>query len=216
MNRIITGTMIDTETLALGGEALIWELACVPFDIHLGGEAAEIVINDPLHAVLDLQGVDRSAFHIDQGTIGWTQNQRAGDPIWEGWRAAQLEGDGSLFSADGVRLLKPAQLFEEIEARTGDWTPVWFRNSAFDAPRIDHLFEATLGKRTPWHRRQQSDIYTMSNLARQLTGYEDNRPAIADHGALSDAVGQIEQLADLTTELQLGRLQPRGELAPSI
>jgi hypothetical protein len=178
----------------------------VPFKIRLGSDETWVEIEDAFHAVVDYRGKDTNGFDISQDTVEWTNKQRAGDPIWEFWRDTYLLGkDADL--PRGVQLLDTQDLFLEIDARCGH-DPVWFRNVAFDMPRIDILFREMEGRGVPWHRRQQSDIYTMVNLAAQLTSYEDDRPAAAQHGALSDAVGQIDQLAALAKRLGLGSLAP--------
>lgn len=204
MTKTISGHMIDTETLALGPRALIWELACVPFTITLEKGVSDVAIDmgDPLHVTLDYAASGTRGFDIDFRTLEFTRDKRGGDPIWETWNAACMNGKPASGDPE-IACVAPVDLVDAIFQSTGDGHPVWFRNSAFDVPAIEHLV-SSFGLRMPWHRRQQSDIYTMINLAKQLHGFEDTLPATTGHRAVDDAKGQIMQLAELLWILQNG------------
>ncbi|MFX4300234.1 3'-5' exoribonuclease domain-containing protein [Pseudosulfitobacter pseudonitzschiae] len=203
--RKITGTMIDTETLALGPKALIWEIACVPFEMQIHEDHVSWdTTGEPYHAMVDYTSTSTRNFDIDFGTINWTSRQRINDAGWNYWREKHFNPGFDLKSlpSPGVPLMKPQDILFNLSWKTKD-APVWFRNSAFDAPVIENLAALT-ERKMPWHRRQQSDLYTLVNAAGQLLGYEDNLPSSTGHRALEDALGQIEQLADLSGMLYCG------------
>ncbi|WP_027234292.1 3'-5' exoribonuclease domain-containing protein [Leisingera caerulea] len=212
MDRVINGRMIDTETLSLSDNAQIWEVACVDFQIHINEDGAVAEVGEALHALVDYRGFDARNLHQSEATLSWTNRTRAEDPLWDYWRQTQIEGR-QLPPPAGVSVMTPDQLYDELGGRAAEWVPVWFRNSSFDVRRLDHLFCEAGYRCVPWHRRQQSDLYTVINLAKQLHGYEDNRPAVAEHCARLDAVAQIEQLADVMTALRLGVSEPAPDYA---
>ena len=202
MTRTIRGTMIDTETLSLGDRALIWEVAAVPFEIEILEDQACMQISaNPLHVMVDYTNDPTDAFDISLATVGWTSRQRADDPIWAAWREMHFNAGANIgrMPAPGVAMRAPASVIGFLDRITGSDT-VWFRNAGFDVPRIENLARQA-GCDMPWHRRAQCDIYTMVNTARMLNGYEDPRPATADHTALGDCIGQIEQLCDIVGTL---------------
>lgn len=212
-DRIITGTMIDTETLSLGGRALPWEVAAVRFSIDLGQERPEIQIVERVLALIDYSGMSTRGFDIDMGTIGWTNQARAGEAGWTFWRGQHLDGLKGLSPTSDARFLKPAALWRELDKITGGSDPVYCRNNAFDPPVLSNLFErAGMGSETPWNRRRQSDLYSYVNFAKQIHGYEDNLPKMTGHRALEDCLGQIDQLADVLHILSPGGPQNEVEL----
>lgn len=215
MTRTIEGTMIDTETLSLGPKALIWEVAAVPFRITLFEDDAHWETTDsPYHGQVDYRKLSTRGYDIDLQTIRWTERQRRDDPSWSRWKALFLDVDDRKSSEirAGVALFEPKFLLGNLDRITGD-RPVWFRNAAFDVPAIEHLAAMT-GEKMPWHRRQQSDLYTQVNMAQQLLGYEDGLPTVAKHNALDDAMKQVGQLCDLTAMLGNALRAPAAEDAP--
>lgn len=198
----IKGSMIDTETLALGAKALAWEIACVPFEIEIHEDHASWdVVGKPYHAMIDYTSLSTSGFDIDLGTINWTARQRRGDPVWNYWREKHFNPgvDLKALPNPGTPMMNPKDILFNLKWMTKD-APVWFRNSAFDVPVIENL-ASLVGTETPWHRRQQSDLYTQVNMASQLYGYEDNLPGKSGHRALDDAMAQISQLTELSQML---------------
>lgn len=168
--------------------------------------------------MVDYENLPRSAFKLNAETVKWTNQQRKGDPIWDAWRRDQLAWGGDVSASspelpEGVEKLGLAQIHKRIADLTCDGEPVWFRNSAFDVEKLGHVFSVAGEAGVPWARRQQSDIYTMCNVARQLYGYEDTRPAEANHHAKDDAIGQIAQLAEVAHVLRHGVTSPEREMA---
>lgn len=216
--RIISGTMIDTETLSLGGRALPWEVAAVRFNIDIGQERPVIEIERRLLALVDYDGMSTRGFDIEAGTISWTNGARAGEAGWTCWRGLNLDGKKGLSAPADAPLMKPAALWRELDWFTGRTDPVYFRNSAFDPVVLSNFFEqagiAGPGAELPWGRRQQCDLYSYVNLAKQLHGYEDNLPKATGHRALEDCMGQIDQLAEVLHLINPG--EPRAEPAPSL
>ena len=200
--RLIKGAMIDGETLALGPKALLWEIACVPFEIEIHEDhVAWDVSGEPFHALVDHTSGSTRDFDIDMGTVAWTSRQRANEPGWNYWREKHFNPGVDLKSLPepGVPMMKPEDILFNLGWKTKG-APVWFRNSAFDVPVIETLAKVC-GKEMPWHRRQQSDLYTQVNVAAQLIGYEDNLPSSTGHRALEDAMAQIGQLAEISQHL---------------
>lgn len=216
--RLIKGTMMDTETLALGPRALIWEVACVPFEMQIHEDHVSWKTSqNPYHCMVDYKDMSTRDFDIDMGTINWTSRQRASDPAWAYWRERHFNPGANLKAMDnpGMTTMAPRDILFNLKWMTKD-APVWFRNSAFDVPAFETLAKAT-GAEMPWHRRQQSDLYTQVNMANQMHGYEDNLPTSAGHRALEDAMGQIDQLAELCRLLYCPMAGPdhRNEEAPN-
>jgi hypothetical protein len=200
--KILNGTMIDGETLALGPLALLWEVAIVPFQIEIGEETAHwSLTGQPMNILLDYDGMSTRGFDIDMGTIAWTSNTRKGDAEWDYWREKHFNPGASptVTSELKSRVMTPTQALEAMKEAVGS-NPVWFRNAAFDVPAIENLASKT-GMKMPWHRRQQSDIYSQLNLAKQMNGYEDTLPAVTGHRAFDDSIGQIKQLTGFMQSL---------------
>ncbi len=212
MTRRIEGSMIDTETLSLGPKALIWEVALIPFRINILDDSVYWeATGKPYHAMVDYSGMSTRDFDIDMQTIHWTGRQRRNDAGWHYWREKHFNPDADLRAMDrpGVAFMKPEDILFNLNWMTRD-KPVWFRNSAFDVPTIENLAKIS-GREMPWHRRQQSDLYTQVNMAQQLVGYEDALPATAEHSAMNDALGQIEQLTDISGKI-FGQNRPEPVL----
>jgi hypothetical protein len=217
MNRSIDGTMVDGETLALGPKALIWEVAVVPFRINIFEDGATWEATGlPYHAMIDYGDMSTRGFDIDMRTIGWTSRQRHGDPAWDYWREKHFNpgADLNALPRPGVMLQDPSNVLFNMSHMVGD-KPVWFRNAAFDVPAIENL-AGMCQREMPWHRRQQSDLYTQINMIKQFMDFDDKLPAAAEHTALSDAMAQIGQLTDITGKLyaQSAPSADLGEVTP--
>ena len=198
MDATINGSMLDTETLAIGAKALVWEVACVPFSIKISDTELVVGMGKPVHALIDYTHTSTKGFDIDFTTIDWTNKARAGESGWEFWRRSQLNQEKGLSAPEGVAFLTPDELRLDIRQSLVGRDTVWFRNAAFDVPLLDNLFMAHCKQGVPWHRRSQSDLYTMTNIAAAMRGYEEPvLQAGKGHRALEDAVGQIRQLGDI-------------------
>jgi len=202
----IEGTMIDTETLSVGDRAMIWEVACVPFTMELATEGLTCRTGNPLHALVNYDDADTDGLDVNFKTIAWTNKTRGNDPAWQYWKQRNLMQDGAVVLPEGLSELSIREIHEGMKNMVGV-NPIWFRNSAFDVPRLDRMF-AAIGDKTPWHRRQQSDLYSLINVAKQTIGYEDVAPASTEHHAAGDAISQIGQLANLLKRLNLVPAMP--------
>ena len=215
MEKRISGTMIDTETLSLGSRALPWEIAAVRFSIDISQEKPVVKIGQSMLRLIDYSGMSTRGFDIDMGTVAWTNKVRAGDAGWTFWRGINL--DGKTGEGMPVPMVRASSLWRELDMITGLSDQVYFRNSAFDPVVLTHFFgQAGIDGELPWGRRQQCDLYSYVNLAKQLHGYEDNLPKVAGHRALEDCIGQINQLAEVLHLLNPGqpRPAPEGSLEP--
>jgi len=212
MNHTIQGTMIDGETLALGPSALIWEIAAVPFRINITEDGADWEMSSmPYHAIIDYADMSTRGFDIDMQTIAWTGKQRRGDPVWDYWRGKHFNPGADLAALPdaGIKQHDPDMVLFNLWRMAKD-KPVWFRNAAFDVPAIENLAIACK-KDMPWHRRQQSDLYTQINMIKQFMDFDDKLPASAEHSAKADAIAQIGQLTDISGKLY-ARRAPKADL----
>ncbi|KKN90514.1 hypothetical protein LCGC14_0228830 [marine sediment metagenome] len=216
MDRTIEGTMIDSETLALGPRALIWEIAAVPFRISITGDGATWETTaQPYHTIIDYADMSTRGFDVDMQTIAWTGGKRRGDVSWDIWREKHFNpgADLAALPGAGVKLHVPDIALFNLW-RIAEDKPVWFRNAAFDVPAIENLAIACK-KDMPWHRRQQSDLYTQINMIKQFMDYDDKLPAAVEHSARADAIAQIGQLTDICGQLYSGR-QPAPDQCPHV
>lgn len=191
----LTGTMIDTETLSLSDNAKIWEIAAVPFKIEFDqSQAVWVRTSAPFHAIIDYRSAS-GKYEVSEDTIAWTEGVRKGSPYWETWKALDAMDPLQELIGTPFDILKPESLMPRLASIVGD-KPVWFRNTEFDAQKIRHMAR-TEQCSAPWGRRQQSDLYTLINVAKDLHSYVDEAPKTTAHTAMDDAVSQIEQLARL-------------------
>lgn len=196
--KLMSGTMVDSETLSLESNALVWEIAAQRFEIHRVDGKLELVMAGFLDTTIDYLGSDTSPLAINLSTVAWTDGQRGEDIAWQGWKHRNLKGPAP--SSRSVTGMMPAEALSLVGLLAGS-DPIWFRNASFDGAILGNL-AGFAGIKLPWHRRQHSDLYTLINLAKP-GGYVDQQPERAKHSALSDCQDQIQQLVELVDRLGL-------------
>lgn len=190
--------MLDTETLSLAPDAMVWQIAYRVFVIP--NPAAEVQMGRKIELTTGMGNsmmphyneFDKSLFSISQSTEEWAAITYADDTDgYLKWRDHTFAGKHDMSSFRSAAMIH-AELASHIDRET----QVWARNAAFDFPIINHFFEC-FNLAPLWHRSQQCDVYTAENTARLIHREYTTAewpPGFKRHNALDDCDAQVLQL----------------------
>lgn len=165
--------MIDLETMGLGPTAAIIQIGAVHFN-------ADKVLHTFSCNVM-LQSSIAYGMTTDKDTQDW-------------WRGRH--DDASAFRGVAHPLPEALGYFAGWLAGLPDFHEggVWSKGPAFDAAVLEHACRL-VGFGRPWHHRTVRDQRTIERTALAL-GWSRPQYPEPDHDALSDAIGQVEQVQD--------------------
>jgi DNA polymerase III epsilon subunit-like protein len=170
------GVMIDLETLSTESNAAVVSIGAVRFTYDMGIQSRFKV---------NISGHDchKHKLHLCPETIDWWSKQSK-DAI-----AAWKTNPQSL--EDGISMF-----MDWWGDRPNDW--FYCNGLSFDAPILRNAIQA-VGKKPPWHFRNEMDLRTIYNMI----GYDkrkrglDSDTTLLYHDALADAEYQTKELLEL-------------------
>lgn len=164
--------MIDIETLGVGTQAPLFEIACVLFNPENGEEISH------MHAHVDIMDVMWRTGRCPQpGTLDW-------------WRTQQYDPtvvDDRVTLSDSV-----SDLIALYEGRSVEKT--WANSPSFDLVILEGHF-ASVGEEVPWSYREELDFRTVRWMAKRK-GWTQPRTA-PTHNALEDCRLQVGLLMEM-------------------
>lgn len=172
--------MIDIETLGLGIDATIIQIAWARFDSHLAPEqAAAIPVNNALICPKSCADIGLT---IDPSTVSWWFDRGAA--------LAQVLDQPKIPIAQALALLA-------VDASEGR-PLIWAQGADFDFPRLSTAFQA-LGQRLPWHYTRQRCSRTMI-MAHSIDKQALAKDLFGDHCIPHNAAWDVRtQIAALQT-----------------
>lgn len=178
-----THIMLDNESFDTRPTSCIIQIAAVAFDFKQDESGVDIDIRSWAHWDIYPQA-DRTC---DPQTIAW----------W--FSDANKESMAKYVAAPKCTLQQAlgglAQFVGEIQPRT-----LYSRGTDFDFPMLRHAYES-MGAQTPWPYGRPRDLRTLTDLSDIII----DRDAVS-HTALDDCMGQIKQLGEVATKLNLEKL----------
>lgn len=182
MTRQYDNIMFDCETLSTKPNALIVQVAAVPFD-PWAPPLDPCIGSSVFAAHLDWNKceLERNLCHVDLATVYWwmSQSQPARDRLFTGSAA----GLNAMCAAD--------QLMHFIHTHGTADVKVWSYGATADLVWLRHLLRIA-GYPEPWSYRNERCLRTVAAV---LPPVKRPEPAVA-HDALSDALAQAEWLRD--------------------
>lgn len=173
--------MIDLETLSLKNDAVIIQVAFVPFDIETGQHAKHVFCRQ-----VDPADCERYGLRMSDETVAWWQNQ---DPAV---KESVLQDQEPL---DFVLDMLSSHIINYTLPDARIWS-----HSTFDIPVLNTAYER-VGREVPWHYKHTCDIRTLEWLAGNPEIEIQNKQA---HNALSDCLAQIEYVHKLYMRIKEG------------
>ncbi len=179
--------MIDLETFGTASNAIIVQIAAVPFEPWSGGR---VLVNKSFNCYVDPDTCFGGAY--DGATILWwmTQDDDARQKLVQG------------IKNNGIPLMEVLASFHDWPEQHGfSWSSVsgvWCHGLSFDVPILDTAVRY-FGHKLPWAYNKGRDTRTVYSLL-------GDPPKIDAGGVRHDALGDcIQQVSEL--QAVLGRLQ---------
>ena len=169
--------MIDLETMSTRPDAVILEIAAVPFSLE-----KDIVYHEEAfqrHVTID-SCLD-AGLHLSGGTVAWWLEQSE-----EARRAIVIGQRSGIPIGEALELLyRWFQLYDDLEG-------VWSHGATFDLPILDYAFKTIRGSSPPWPYSITRDTRTAAWMATNKYLRADRGAGV--HLALADAIFQAEAM----------------------